>query len=332
MHNNKIAYFYGAFEHTYIRTDYDILKEKYDVVPIQIKNILDLYKLIKPCLFADFILSWFPSERSAMAVFLSKLFNKKSGIIGSTISLLEGDVGAKEKKLKFRKSLRICAKYSVEKADIFFPVSQYEEVNTQKHCKPQKTVMIHHGFDANNFTYGAEKEDLILMVSYINEEYIIRKRIIEYINVAKELPEYKFQLIGKSFDIKSYKRLVSQIPNNMEIVMPGEDTILQAMKKAKIYMQISISEGFGCAVAEAMLCGCVPVVSLLPPLMEIVQDKGYLIDDFDPKHISSVLKQALKDNKYLEKRKHIIDNFSLEMRKMKMVSAIEEVLSNATKK
>ena len=49
-----------------------------------------------------------------------------------------------------------------------------------------------------------------------------------------------------------------------------------------MYVQASRHEGFGLAVAEAMLAGCVPVVMNVTAMPEVVGDAGVLIESQEP--------------------------------------------------
>ena len=47
--------------------------------------------------------------------------------------------------------------------------------------------------------------------------------------------------------------------------------------ESKFYFQLSNTEGFGVALCEAMLCGCVPIVSDVNFLPSIVGNSGFVL-------------------------------------------------------
>ena len=57
-------------------------------------------------------------------------------------------------------------------------------------------------------------------------------------------------------------------------------------RRASVYVQASWHEGFGMAVAEAMLAGCVPVVRDAGAMPEVVGDAGVLIAGSEPEQIA----------------------------------------------
>ena len=61
-----------------------------------------------------------------------------------------------------------------------------------------------------------------------------------------------------------------------------------------VYVQASRHEGFGLAVAEAMLAGCVPVVMNVTAMPEVVGDAGVLIDSQDPEAVAAAVRRALE--------------------------------------
>ena len=59
-------------------------------------------------------------------------------------------------------------------------------------------------------------------------------------------------------------------------------------------MQASRHEGFGLAVAEAMLAGCVPVVMNVTAMPEVVGDAGVLIESQRPEDVAEGIRRALE--------------------------------------
>ena len=62
-----------------------------------------------------------------------------------------------------------------------------------------------------------------------------------------------------------------------------------------VYLQPSRYEGFGLAVAEAMACGTVPIVSRAGALPEIVGDAGVILSVTSPDSLATSLLLILDD-------------------------------------
>ncbi len=60
-----------------------------------------------------------------------------------------------------------------------------------------------------------------------------------------------------------------------------------------MYVQASRHEGFGLAVAEAMLAGCVPVVMDVTAMPEVVDGAGVLISSQEPEAVAAGVREAL---------------------------------------
>jgi glycosyltransferase involved in cell wall biosynthesis len=93
------------------------------------------------------------------------------------------------------------------------------------------------------------------------------------------MPHLPFRVIGlRDAGFDEAKRLSANLPN--VTVVPGriplEDLLLDFWQ-AKVYLQPSIEERFGVSVAEAMSCGCIPLVAPVNALKEVVGEAGVII-------------------------------------------------------
>ena len=88
------------------------------------------------------------------------------------------------------------------------------------------------------------------------------------------------------------------------------------MSAATFYLQLSLSEGFPNALCEAMLCGCIPIVSDVSSMPGIVADKGLVVKHRRVDDVVAVLEQALligatgRDQRSTEARVRIVDHFT----------------------
>jgi glycosyltransferase involved in cell wall biosynthesis len=81
------------------------------------------------------------------------------------------------------------------------------------------------------------------------------------------------------------------------------------------------------AVAEAMLCGCVPVVSARGALPEVVGTAGMVVPYGDAAAAADAIRGVLDagEEQRAAARRRIVDNFSLAQRRAALLCALEEV-------
>lgn len=172
-----------------------------------------------------------------------------------------------------------------------------------------------------NYLYSNKESIKILTVSTINKWYITRKGLILFIMTAKELPEYDFYIIG-SYDT-SINLLKEIAPSNLHFTgYVSDDDLLNMYNSSTIYCQFSTSESFGYALAEAMSCGCVPVVTKNASLMEVAGNIGFHINNPNPKEAAAQIRAAVISNLSVESRNWIEKSFSTEIVKPKLLEII----------
>ena len=104
--------------------------------------------------------------------------------------------------------------------------------------------------------------------------------------------------------------------------------LLQYYQKAKVYCQLSTQESFGVALAEAMACGCVPVVTRKYSLPEVVGDTGFYVPYNDPETTAEAIKKALRSDKGAKARERVKKKFSEEQREKRLLQEIIEIIKS----
>jgi glycosyltransferase involved in cell wall biosynthesis len=73
----------------------------------------------------------------------------------------------------------------------------------------------------------------------------------------------------------------------------SDEELDDLFRRAGVYVQASLHEGFGMSLAEAMLAGAVPVVTTAGALPEVVGDTGVVIDEATAESVAAGVTKAL---------------------------------------
>jgi glycosyltransferase involved in cell wall biosynthesis len=182
--------------------------------------------------------------------------------------------------------------------------------------------VIPNGFD---FEFWRPDEEIVkngktFMAVMSSEQYILKGGDL-ITEIAKRMQDCKFHIAGME------KPLALDIPKNLTFLgkIPAEE-IRKYYQKSDYYFQLSIFEGFGCALCEAMLCGCLPIASIVNNLPEIIGETGILLQKRDinllEKRVKSCMDLSKGVMRNLNPRERIISAYDLENRKKLLFSIL----------
>jgi len=308
---------------SFVERDIDILRENYDVVELQYSGKEDLLRLSKLVRSTDVNISWFVLGYATITALLSRFIGKKSILIAGgwdVVSMPELGYGAMLTKNRISKTSR-----ALREADRVIAVSESTKEWVSKWVKRDDVITIYHGFDSKKFSLGGERENIVLTVGNLRNDVTVRvKGLDTFLNTAALLPDVRFQLIGEH-DSKIAHAWSNKVADNVEIMdFQPQDTLIEYYRKAKVYAQLSYQESFGCALAEAMLCGCVPVTTRRGALPEVVGESGFYVKYGDVENIKDIIGKAMTSDKGGEARDRIMSHFPLDKRKEELFRIIDE--------
>jgi glycosyltransferase involved in cell wall biosynthesis len=243
----------------------------------------------------DVLLLWFIVPSYALLVTgLAKLAGVKVAVItgGYDVVGMPGiGFGALRVPL-FRRLLRP----TLALADRLIPFSRSAARQVARTGGKGKMTVIYPGVDTAFFAPGppARREPLALTVSPVTEVAIRQKGLKTFVEAARHAPDLRFVLVGRSPD-GSIEQLRQIAPPNVEFVerfLPAEE-LRDLYRRATCYIQASAHEGFGIAVAEAMACGAVPVVTKRFSLPEVTGGLGLYIPLDDPQATAAAARRTL---------------------------------------
>ncbi len=318
----------AAFE----ETDFQILKKNFNCreIPIYRDVLFKIFPVIKAIRKTDIIFCWFAYRAALIPLVIAKIFKKKILIVmggWDCANAPEIDYGAMRRGYRFLAS-RMITRYIANLADKIIAISEYNrgEIIKNLGISPGKICLIYCGVNIQCCENG-DKDNLILTVGRVSKSNLKRKGLGTFIKIAKMLPELKFVLVGHiDKAVKDY--LTRIIPKNLDATgFVSEEELRSFYRRAKVYVQVSYHEQFGCALAEAMAHKCVPVITDRAALPEVVEDAGYRVPYGDAAKSVEAILMALDDNKRGEMaREKIIRLFSLERREKDIVELINSLV------
>ena len=237
-------------------------------------------------------------------------------------------------------------KWGVRHATLSVPISLCEE-KAFIQLGARRTKMVYVSVDSDVYVpppQGRTDSGLnqILIITHINEQNYLRKcigSVIESIPlVLREHPNTQFILCGRQ-DSRVMERIVARVKNLRVLqhcVFPGHITDaekLQYLQQCVIYLQPTLYEGFGLAIAEAMCCGLPVVTSAVGSIPEVVGDAGLFSPGDDPRLIAQQVSRlladpALRDELGRAGRERICQKFSYPMRRAQIAQVVEEVMGD----
>jgi glycosyltransferase involved in cell wall biosynthesis len=187
--------------------------------------------------------------------------------------------------------------------------------------------VVYHGFNHNIYRPEGKQEDIVLTIGIISWGTMKKKGIETFVKAAKYLKNIRFVLIGDyQDDCINYLKSIASSNVKFTGYIPFSD-LLDYMKKAKVYVQVSAHESFSSSLAEAMLCECVPVVTRRAALPEVVGNVGYYVQYDNPEQTAIAIKNAMISGKGKLARCRIIDNFDISFRQNSIQKIIDSLYS-----
>lgn len=130
---------------------------------------------------------------------------------------------------------------------------------------------------------------------------------------APAFPDCHFLIVGSASVGKG------DIPSNVSLRPFASAAELRDLYAGSMfYLQLSMSEGFPNSLCEAMLCRCIPIVSAVASMPDIVGDSGFILQKRRGEMLSVLLQEALDkgEPEMGEKaRNRIVGNYSLDIRR-----------------
>ncbi|RNI22479.1 glycosyltransferase family 4 protein [Rufibacter latericius] len=164
------------------------------------------------------------------------------------------------------------------------------------HCPDLKTphTVVYNGYDASFWkpdpSVVRQPNTFLTVCAGLDMRFTQRLKGVDLIlEVSKRVPEATFTIVGAPEGF----RFPNQ-PANLKLLPKMPLTDLKMVYSAHaFYLQLSMSEGFPNALSESMLCGCVPVVSKVSSMPEIIGECGFVLEKRDSNLLAEVIEIAM---------------------------------------
>jgi glycosyltransferase involved in cell wall biosynthesis len=226
---------------------------------------------------------------------------------------------------------RWASRWIMSRASRLITNSSYSltEIERNTPIPPSRVTVVHHGVPDPFGRAGAHKERVALTVGAIDRGTLVQKGQLPFVRAAGELPDVRFVLAGKWLD-DAVDELRAVGADNVEFTgWLSEEDLRALYLRAGVYVQASRHEGFGLAVAEAMLAGCVPVVMNVTAMPEVVGDAGVLIESQRPEDVAAGIRRAfeLGPDANPAARERIVTAFPMERRREGILRVVDEAVA-----
>lgn len=296
-------------------------------------RVTDLRRLWPALRRADAVVAWWASWHSFFPVTLAWLTGRP------TLLIVGGFDVAKVPEVGFGYQQGGLAKWAsrwiIARATRLMTNSHYSREEIARNIGPRtaaRVEVVHHGIPDpfGALPDEAARERMALTVGAISALTLEQKGQRPFVEAAALMPDVRWVHAGAWLDQAAAERLRARAGENVELRGWVDQSELEGLyARASVYVQASWHEGFGMAIAEAMLAGCVPVVRDAGAMPEVVGDAGVVISGSEPAQIAEGVRRALEAGPEGRRRARdrVLREFPLATRRERLRGVVERLLA-----
>ena len=244
----------------FVRIDRDLLAERHEVEEYGQRGVVPRpLEVVRKVRRADVLVVWFASWHAFLPLLVARLLRTPSLLIVGgfdTASMPEIGYGFQQGGIR-RRLARACMRLATR----LMTNSEYSREELRRTAGFEATV-VHHGVpDPFGALPEGPRERLAVTVSNVARIALERKGLRRFVEAGAHVPDVELLLVGAWTDDAAGELRALAPPNVRLTGRLSDDELDDLLRRASAYVQASRHEGFGMGVAEAMLAGCIPVVT-----------------------------------------------------------------------
>ncbi len=322
---------------SFVRQDLECLRQVHEVSELYLNSRrLNPLAIWRQVCTHDVVFGWFASWHTFLPMLFARCLKRPAVLVVGGYDLANmPEIGYGHQRGGLKKWI---SRATMRLADALVTNSRYSEREAARNAGlgDRRLHVIYHGLpdpfgDHHGEVAAAPRESIAITIGNVDRANLHRKGLEPFVRAAAYLPHVKFVVIGDWKD-DAIGHLRTIAGSNVEFTGWVDDGALREYcLRASVYVQASRHEGFGMAVAEAMLAGCIPVVTKDGALPEVVGDCG-VFSTVEPRSIAEAVLQAmsLPEDSRARARHHVLSHFSIQKRRALLADAISEITGDTS--
>lgn len=314
---------------TFVQQDGRLLSSEYDVELIAMSGLASIGRLKSAVRNAGALFLWFLGRHAIPAILFAHLRRiPVVAVIGGFEVAWEEDIqygiqpGSARDRLLGWMLRQMRAIVTVSRFSHNLAVGRFPTLS-------DRMILIHNAVDESVFSPSpTASRSGVLCVATLSADSIKVKNLGLYRQLAIATPGTSFTLVGPAIDSEA-KRYVSSLPKNVQWMgQLSDDSLVDAYRKASVYFLASHHESFSLALAEAMSCGCIPVISPNGALPEVGGADARIVQNLSIESCQEAIADGLTATEVerIRVREHIAKNFGTKLRRAGLSRLFAKIL------
>ena len=317
---------------SFVRTDLDLLAERYRVVEVEVpRGRLRAATALAATARADVVVGWFASLHTLTPFLASRLLHRPSLIVASGYDV------ARVPEIGYGSQLggarRAISRATLRCATVVVASSEFNATECVDNAGvPRgKVRRIFCAVDPGAPIIDRPRQG-VLTVGDVADATLRRKGLRLVVQAARLLPNIPFTVAGAWIDRSAADELRAIAGANVHLTGRLTDEQLRdAYDSADVYVQASLHEGFGVAVAEAMARGCAPVLSPRGALPEVGGPDAVYVEELTPEALAAAIGEATlragaQPSLRERWRQRVVDTFPVERRRRCLHALVDALI------